>query len=110
MASDVWFHRYKDGVDIEGRCECKVEGQSKTRVLTYAVDYNSWVESDKGLQLGASLPKDAVIVEGRFTSSIQESGADSILQATRSMSPTEIIWPRWVTGETIKMRSLSSME
>jgi hypothetical protein len=28
------------------------------------VDYNSWIESDKGLRLAASLPKDAIIVEG----------------------------------------------
>ena len=31
------------------------------------VDYNSWIESDKGLRLAASLPKDAIIVEGGNT-------------------------------------------
>lgn len=51
IVPNVWFHRYEDRdgvkVDIEGR-----------------FDYNSWVESDKGLKLAASLPKDEVLVEG----------------------------------------------
>lgn len=45
--SDIWFHRYENGVDIEGR-----------------FDYNSWVESAKGLKLAAKLPKDTIIAEG----------------------------------------------
>lgn len=38
-------------------------------VLTYAlkVDYNSWVESEKGLKLAATLPKDVVLAEGTYT-------------------------------------------
>lgn len=28
------------------------------------VDYNSWIESEKGLKLAASLPKDVVLAEG----------------------------------------------
>jgi hypothetical protein len=28
------------------------------------VDYNSWIESDKGRKLANSLPKDTIIVEG----------------------------------------------
>lgn len=47
IETDVWFHRYKDGIDIEGR-----------------FDYNSWQESEKGLKLAASLPKDVVLAEG----------------------------------------------
>lgn len=45
---DIWFHRYRDGRDIEGR-----------------FDYNSWVESDKGRRLSASLDKDVVLAEGK---------------------------------------------
>ena len=29
-----------------------------------AVDYNSWVESEKGLRLAASLDKDVILAEG----------------------------------------------
>ncbi|TQS33946.1 hypothetical protein Golomagni_05694 [Golovinomyces magnicellulatus] len=47
IVPNVWFHRYKDGKDIEGR-----------------FDYNSWIESDKGLRLANSLPKSTIIVEG----------------------------------------------
>ncbi|KAI1002565.1 hypothetical protein K3495_g5641 [Podosphaera aphanis] len=47
IVPNIWFHRYKDGKDIEGR-----------------FDYNSWIESDKALRLANSLPKDAIIVEG----------------------------------------------
>ncbi|KAG0651941.1 Mannan polymerase II complex anp1 subunit [Hyphodiscus hymeniophilus] len=47
IVPNVWFHRYKDGKDIEGR-----------------FDYNSWIESDKALRLASTLSKDAVIVEG----------------------------------------------
>ena len=44
---DIWFHRYENGRDIEGR-----------------FDYNSWVESDKGRKLAATLDKDVVLAEG----------------------------------------------
>ncbi|CAN6644217.1 mannan polymerase complexes subunit Mnn9p [Trichomonascus vanleenenianus] len=47
IVPNIWFHRYKDGKDIEGR-----------------FDYNSWVESDKGRALAKSLPDDVVIAEG----------------------------------------------
>jgi len=47
LVPNVWFHRYRDGRDIEGR-----------------FDYNSWVESDKGRKLAASLDKDVVLAEG----------------------------------------------
>lgn len=45
--TDIWFHRYENGKDIEGR-----------------FDYNSWQESAKGLKLASSLPKDTIIAEG----------------------------------------------
>lgn len=45
---DVWFHRYENGRDIEGR-----------------FDYNSWQESEKGLKLAATLDKDTVLAEGK---------------------------------------------
>lgn len=47
LVPNIWFHRYRDNKDIEGR-----------------FDFNSWVESDQGLALGNSLDKDTVIVEG----------------------------------------------
>ncbi|KAL0262950.1 hypothetical protein SLS55_001924 [Diplodia seriata] len=51
LVPNIWFHRYqeRDGkmVDIEGR-----------------FDYNSWVESDTGRKLAASLDKDVVLAEG----------------------------------------------
>lgn len=47
IVPNVWFHRFEDGKDIEGR-----------------FDYNSWVESPQGLALADSLPRDTVIVEG----------------------------------------------
>jgi len=47
LVPNIWFHRYKDGVDIEGR-----------------FDYNSWQESDTGRKLAASLDKDVVLAEG----------------------------------------------
>lgn len=43
----MWFHRYENGRDIEGR-----------------FDYNSWQESETGRKLAASLDKDTIIVEG----------------------------------------------
>lgn len=33
-------------------------------LTTTAVDYNSWVESERGLKLAASLDKDMVLAEG----------------------------------------------
>lgn len=45
--TDIWFHRYVDGRDIEGR-----------------FDYNSWQESDAGRKLAASLGPDVVLAEG----------------------------------------------
>ncbi|KAL9596480.1 MAG: hypothetical protein Q9179_004596 [Wetmoreana sp. 5 TL-2023] len=47
LVPNIWFHRYENGRDIEGR-----------------FDYNSWQESDKGRRLAASLDKDVVLVEG----------------------------------------------
>jgi hypothetical protein len=51
IVPNIWFHRYeqRDGqmVDIEGR-----------------FDYNSWVESEKGLKLAASLDKNVILAEG----------------------------------------------
>ncbi|KAK5660103.1 hypothetical protein OQA88_13572 [Cercophora sp. LCS_1] len=47
IVPNIWFHRYENNRDIEGR-----------------FDYNSWVESPKGLKLAASLPKDTVLAEG----------------------------------------------
>ncbi|KAK6076733.1 Mannan polymerase II complex ANP1 subunit [Seiridium cupressi] len=47
IVPNIWFHRYKEGRDVEGR-----------------FDYNSWVESEKGLKLAAGLPKDTVLAEG----------------------------------------------
>lgn len=45
--TDVWFHRYEDGRDIEGR-----------------FDYNSWQESETGRKLTSTLDKDVVLAEG----------------------------------------------
>ncbi|PHH61755.1 hypothetical protein CDD81_8002 [Ophiocordyceps australis] len=47
LVPNIWFHRYENGIDIEGR-----------------FDYNSWIESDKGRKLTASLSKDIVLAEG----------------------------------------------
>jgi len=47
LVPNVWFHRYKDGRDIEGR-----------------FDYNSWVESPKGRKLSATLDRDIILAEG----------------------------------------------
>lgn len=47
LVPNVWFHRYENGVDVEGR-----------------FDYNSWVESDKGRRLTSTLDKDVVLAEG----------------------------------------------
>ncbi|KAI1327359.1 glycosyltransferase family 62 protein [Xylariaceae sp. FL0255] len=47
IVPNIWFHRYENGVDIEGR-----------------FDYNSWIESPKGLKLASKLEKDVVLAEG----------------------------------------------
>ncbi|OXV11373.1 hypothetical protein Egran_00866 [Elaphomyces granulatus] len=47
LVPNIWFHRYKDGRDIEGR-----------------FDYNSWVESDKGRRLRHKLDPETVLAEG----------------------------------------------
>ncbi|CAJ2502804.1 Uu.00g101980.m01.CDS01 [Anthostomella pinea] len=47
LVPNVWFHRYEDGKDIEGR-----------------FDYNSWIESDKALRLTSKLDKNVVLAEG----------------------------------------------
>ncbi|ERF75608.1 hypothetical protein EPUS_04588 [Endocarpon pusillum Z07020] len=47
LVPNIWFHRYDNGQDIEGR-----------------FDYNSWIESPQGLKLAASQDKDTIIVEG----------------------------------------------
>ncbi|KAJ9196971.1 CAZyme family GT62 [Paecilomyces variotii] len=47
LVPNIWFHRYKDGRDVEGK-----------------FDYNSWIESDKGRRLAASLDKDTILAEG----------------------------------------------
>ncbi|PGH16426.1 hypothetical protein AJ79_01757 [Helicocarpus griseus UAMH5409] len=47
LVPNIWFHRYENGRDIEGR-----------------FDYNSWKESEKGLKLAASLDKDTILAEG----------------------------------------------
>lgn len=47
LVPNVWFHRYRDGIDIEGR-----------------FDYNSWVESDTARRLRKTLDEDVVLAEG----------------------------------------------
>lgn len=47
IVPNVWFHRYEDGKDIEGR-----------------FDYNSWVDTDKTRKLLKTLDKDTILVEG----------------------------------------------
>ncbi|KKA27428.1 hypothetical protein TD95_002015 [Thielaviopsis punctulata] len=47
LVPNIWFHRYRDGKDIEGR-----------------FDYNSWVESDTGRKLSLSLDRNVVLAEG----------------------------------------------
>ncbi|EEA27962.1 hypothetical protein TMatcc_003730 [Talaromyces marneffei ATCC 18224] len=47
LVPNIWFHRYENGHDIEGK-----------------FDYNSWIESDKGRRLAESLPKDTILAEG----------------------------------------------
>ncbi|PYH95144.1 hypothetical protein BO71DRAFT_418796 [Aspergillus ellipticus CBS 707.79] len=47
LVPNIWFHRYRDGVDVEGR-----------------FDYNSWIESDKGRRLRETLDPNTVLAEG----------------------------------------------
>lgn len=47
IVPNIWFHRYKDGKDIEGR-----------------FDYNSWVDTAKTIALVNTLSKDTILVEG----------------------------------------------
>ncbi|AEO63593.1 glycosyltransferase family 62 protein [Thermothielavioides terrestris NRRL 8126] len=47
LVPNIWFHRFEDGRDIEGR-----------------FDYNSWVESNKARRLASKLSKDDILVEG----------------------------------------------
>ncbi|KAL2269147.1 hypothetical protein VTJ83DRAFT_3993 [Remersonia thermophila] len=47
LVPNIWFHRYENGKDIEGR-----------------FDYNSWIDSDQARKLAAKLDKDVILVEG----------------------------------------------
>ncbi|RMJ27013.1 N-glycosyl-transferase [Aspergillus sp. HF37] len=47
LVPNIWFHRYENNRDIEGR-----------------FDYNSWIESDKGRKLRQRLDPDTVLAEG----------------------------------------------
>ncbi|KAF4121079.1 glycosyltransferase family 62 [Geosmithia morbida] len=47
VVPNIWFHRYENGVDIEGR-----------------FDYNSWVETEQSRKLTANLDKDVILAEG----------------------------------------------
>lgn len=47
IVPNIWFHRFRDGKDIEGR-----------------FDYNSWVDTPKSVALANSLDKSVIIVEG----------------------------------------------
>ena len=35
-------------------------------LITFVVDYNSWIESDTGRKLAESLDKDVVLAEGMY--------------------------------------------
>lgn len=51
LVPNVWFHKWED--------------QNGEKVhIDARFDYNSWVESEQGLKLAASLPKDTVLAEG----------------------------------------------
>ncbi len=51
LVPNVWFHKWED------------KGGEKVHIDA-RFDYNSWVESEQGLKLAASLPKDTVLAEG----------------------------------------------
>lgn len=66
--ADIWFHRYENGRDIEGRCKLfPVHIYVKGTLIKSAVDYNSWIESDTGRKLAESLDKDVVLAEGMWS-------------------------------------------
>ena len=63
--ADIWFHRYENGRDIEGRCKSfPVHVYVKEMLTIPVVDYNSWIDSDTGRKLAESLDKDVVLAEG----------------------------------------------
>ena len=67
MAKDIWFHRYENGVDIEGRCKIVYRHFYCQNIAdSFLVDYNSWQESEQGLALAASLEKDVILAEGKM--------------------------------------------
>ncbi|CAI7598661.1 Mannan polymerase II complex anp1 subunit [Penicillium manginii] len=47
LVPNIWFHRYRDGRDVEGR-----------------FDYNSWIDSEKAQRLRATLDPNVVLAEG----------------------------------------------
>ncbi|ODV89613.1 glycosyltransferase family 62 protein [Tortispora caseinolytica NRRL Y-17796] len=47
VVPNIWFHRYHNGKDIEGR-----------------YDYNAWIESETALELQKHLDRDFIIAEG----------------------------------------------
>lgn len=53
LVPNVWFHKWE------------VQNGEKVRIDA-RFDYNSWVESEQGLKLVASLPKDIILAEGMF--------------------------------------------
>lgn len=61
---DIWFHRYENGHDIEGKCTFFPFNSLYSWLTRLTVDYNSWIESDKGRRLAESLPKDTILAEG----------------------------------------------
>lgn len=62
---DIWFHRYENGKDIEGRCELPNFLKSASGTNKLLVDYNSWQETDESKTLVESLKnKDFILAEG----------------------------------------------
>lgn len=63
---DIWFHRYENGRDIEGKCALPLPTKAplEYKLTSRLVDYNSWIESDAGRKLADSLDKDVVLAEG----------------------------------------------
>ena len=107
---DIWFHRYENGRDIEGRCQLlPTYINPEELLLSSAVDYNSWIESETGRKLADSLDKDVVLAEGLdWTRSVQhENLLLTSTQATKSTIPNENISLLWAIGEITKMRRWS---
>ena len=77
-------------------------------MLIKSVDYNSWIESDQGLALAASLDKDVILAEGIVNSHLASQATDD-LQATRSTRLEESTWQRWEIGEKTTRRRLNWM-